>query len=546
MDSRTVERFIDYDKMKAWCTLPIGHFQDLGEVFAKDGRWYCFIDNGGKHLAVAHLDSVIPVGNQSHFEVTNFEQASGTYRKQVWCPHLDDRLGVYTILHLLPKMGMKFDVLLTIDEETGRSSAQLFDLKNHNLAEDRYNWIFQFDATGGSDAKTYGFGDTAWHDLLKTYGFTPTYGSFTDITYLEDLKVKGVNVACAYYNYHSQKAYMNVDEYCLQINRFRKFWKDNQFVRFPHEKKAYRTTTYYSSTGRTYAAWQDDDEWFRGLPSRNDTSRVKRLPSSTKDNRPTDFDWISDTTKRNVWVQKVHGVGCSVYTHNDSRAQAIQCSTCEKFVWLEEVSFFGGHPICSECRGIDVALTTLQLEWLAEGGILIRNVSAHAEFRRDVVGQDEKLCEWCEFCGNPEWKGQIRTYTEDESHRQWQICRECEAEMERAERLAAINTDEAITIYQNGNVFEVGGYTYQTQSGSIVCAHCRKSTHIIDDRTQILIYAKSGLCAICYVLAEKSGGLVAYLKLWDWSHQMAFNSTKPIPSLSETSSATNDETTTNL
>ena len=39
---------------------------------------------------------------------------------------LDDRLGAYIILDLLPKLGINVDVLLTVGEEQGRSTANFF------------------------------------------------------------------------------------------------------------------------------------------------------------------------------------------------------------------------------------------------------------------------------------------------------------------------------------------------------------------------------------------------------------------------------------
>jgi hypothetical protein len=54
---------------------------------------------------------------------------------------LDDRLGVYTCLIICGR-GLKFDVLLTEDEEIGQSTASFSETNKD------YNWMFQFDRQG--------------------------------------------------------------------------------------------------------------------------------------------------------------------------------------------------------------------------------------------------------------------------------------------------------------------------------------------------------------------------------------------------------------
>ena len=83
-----------------------------------DGRANIVIDRGESVLGVAHLDHV---QQAKHFRVEPREEDLVVYN-----PRLDNRLGVYLLLDLLPELGLGFDVLLTMDEEIGESTASKF------------------------------------------------------------------------------------------------------------------------------------------------------------------------------------------------------------------------------------------------------------------------------------------------------------------------------------------------------------------------------------------------------------------------------------
>src|SRR5687767_14937641 len=112
------------------CNDPIEAFASLGESYTtKDGP-LTYIDRGGSVLAVAHLDWVM--------------RRKPMLSKQgiIQCPQLDDRLGVWVILDVLPAIGVQVDVLLTDSEEVGASTAGYF------IPKKDYNWVFSFDRAG--------------------------------------------------------------------------------------------------------------------------------------------------------------------------------------------------------------------------------------------------------------------------------------------------------------------------------------------------------------------------------------------------------------
>ena len=223
------------DFMKAGAAVPVDTYQ-----MTKDGPLF-FKDNGAKILAVAHLDTVLDgVPDFQGDLVLN-------------CPQLDDRLGLWTIGHLLPSLGCpNYDILLTDGEECGRSTAKHFGSKYPK----EYNWIFEFDRAG-MDVVMYDYEDIECRDLLEGYGFDVGWGSFTDICSLEHLGVKAFNFGVGYHHQHSWNCYADLEETMLMAQAFVEFAKDMQDVKLPHvpDKKWSKRTSYSWPDGKFY----DDD-----------------------------------------------------------------------------------------------------------------------------------------------------------------------------------------------------------------------------------------------------------------------------------------------
>jgi hypothetical protein len=172
------------------------------------GSAYKFIDNGANILAVAHLDIHPNIAQDNFFAECD---------ERVYSPALDDRLGVYILLDLLPALGINVDVLLTDDEEVGLSTAQLFDTQK------QYNWMFQFDRRG-TDVVMYQYHSSGLCDLLESVGFNVGVGSFSDICYLDHLGIVGFNFGTAYYKEHTLACYANLSEIETQVEKFVAFF----------------------------------------------------------------------------------------------------------------------------------------------------------------------------------------------------------------------------------------------------------------------------------------------------------------------------------
>ena len=183
----------------------------------KSDETYVYIDGGkdAKVLAVGHCDWV-------KFSKPKMNQE----RTRVACPQLDDRLGVWLILKYfkaaLPK-DMPYDILLTDFEETGRSTAKLFN-ETPIPGDKKYNWMFEFDRRG-TDTVMYGYETPELKKLLTDNGFEVGFGSFTDICCLTNLGCAGFNFGTGYHNEHTNNCYADLKETALQVSRFIPFYE---------------------------------------------------------------------------------------------------------------------------------------------------------------------------------------------------------------------------------------------------------------------------------------------------------------------------------
>lgn len=174
---------------------------------------YAFKDNGSQVLGVAHLDVAGSVDPQ-------YRTLYNTAGDKVYSPSLDDRLGIYILLEILPRLGVSPDILITDFEEIGDSTAKNF------VTEKQYNWMFQFDRRG-TDVVMYQYHTEYTENLMELFNFEVGYGSFSDICYLDGLGCVGFNFGTAYYNEHTLKSYAVFSELDRQVEKFIAFY--NQY-----------------------------------------------------------------------------------------------------------------------------------------------------------------------------------------------------------------------------------------------------------------------------------------------------------------------------
>ena len=220
------------DAFDADALIRICEADDFGDYGARvecgPGRFYHYRDNGSNVLAVAHLDTV-----QSDGRCTIAETAAGLL---ACSGKLDDRLGAYVILEMLPKLGIVTDVLLTTDEERGDSTAQHFDTAK------QYDWLISFDR-GGTDVVAYQYHEPALTALVEASGARMGFGSYSDICELEHLGCAGLNWGVGYADYHGARSHAWLADTFRMVARYVKFHGANVGARLPFE----------------YVPWWDDE-----------------------------------------------------------------------------------------------------------------------------------------------------------------------------------------------------------------------------------------------------------------------------------------------
>lgn len=231
--TRRVKRAFDYDVMRRVFEMDeedFGAAYDMKMVeiphaissWCQDENYYFYKDNGSDILAVAHLDTVV----RRDQRLTGFvETASGPV---VYSGALDDRLGAYIILELLPKMGIQHDILLTVGEESGCSTAEHFETTKE------YNWVIEFDR-GGTDVVMYEYETKHLANMVRASGARVGQGIFTDICYLQHLGCKAINWGVGYRDYHGPRSHAFLDETAMMVGHYLRFHEANQATFLPHE-----------------------------------------------------------------------------------------------------------------------------------------------------------------------------------------------------------------------------------------------------------------------------------------------------------------------
>lgn len=272
------------------------------------GGQHGFIDNDADVLAVAHLDIAPGIQKYQHvFYVT--------VNNVVHSVALDDRLGAYLICEFLPSLGLKYDILLTENEEVGASTATDFDPKGK-----KYNWMFQFDRRG-NDVVLYEYDSKALEQKLVKCGFRVGTGSFSDICYLEDLEIKGMNFGVGYFNEHSLSCHANLKITAQQVDRFLSFYWAYYEQKMYHEPLAYVYSSYlpanryYYSGSKKYkkysSNWRDDYHQYYGAGKKGKApTNIHGKPLTGYDHYDDDSldkgweeDWYDKNWKRAVYNQ---------------------------------------------------------------------------------------------------------------------------------------------------------------------------------------------------------------------------------------------------
>lgn len=194
---------LNQNKLKTFCEKEL---QKRGYSSIKNRNGFLYAKGEVPVLLVAHLDTV-------HAEtVKEIYYTKG----HVYSPQGiggDDRCGIYMILKIVQKH--KCHVLFTEDEEIGGVGANKFT-KTSQFKNMPVNYIIEFDRKDKNDAVFYNCSNHDFIDFITENNegfFKEAHGTYSDICDIAPyLGVAAVNLSCGYYEAHTTKEYVVLNE----------------------------------------------------------------------------------------------------------------------------------------------------------------------------------------------------------------------------------------------------------------------------------------------------------------------------------------------
>lgn len=183
----------------------------------------------------------------------------------------DDRCGVYALNAIYGQSEAMPWLLFTCDEEAGGIGAGAFCAKHRRGAFPerlgQLKLIIEIDRKGKDDAVYYGCGNKGFEDYITGKGFTTSYGSFSDISYIApELGVAAVNLSAGYYNAHTLHEYINKKHLEDTVRKVTEIVVESTNPEFPRYE--YVEARRYCGRGwGGYGRWRDEDgKILEGLP----------------------------------------------------------------------------------------------------------------------------------------------------------------------------------------------------------------------------------------------------------------------------------------
>jgi hypothetical protein len=223
-----------------------------------DGSNYAFWDRSSPFIVQAHIDVV----------TGGFKGQEWDKEKKEWIKHKDvgkmevirkrnlitskvgilggdDRAGIMAILAInfacIKKKLPMPSILLTNGEESGGTGMKKFVGVIDKKMFDSVRLIIGLDRRGCGEYVTYIDPDTEVKSYIESFGFNKSYGSYSDSKDLSRfLNIPHVNLSVGYYDNHSSKETVHLDETFLTATRVCEMIKDPIIMRYKiEEEKVY-------------------------------------------------------------------------------------------------------------------------------------------------------------------------------------------------------------------------------------------------------------------------------------------------------------------
>lgn len=249
----------DQKEMKAYIAGELSKYYK--NVISKDG--FLYVKGKDNILLTAHMDTTNHVEYGKRKKVKDFYEERKDGKHIITSPQGiggDDRCGIYVILEILERTDLRPSIIFNEDEEIGCVGSEKF--ANSKFIKDIENMYFliQIDRRGSDDAVFYRDINEDFHKFVtESTGYVERSGSFTDICKLSPAcGVSSVNLSSGYYNEHTSKESVVLEELENTLEKTIKLIKDGLDRKEKFEYKTYTPPkyNYYGDIFGEYAKYQ--------------------------------------------------------------------------------------------------------------------------------------------------------------------------------------------------------------------------------------------------------------------------------------------------
>jgi len=227
------------------------------EVIVEDGFIYCRSVNA-PCLLTAHMDTVHENVMQNYYEWTN-EKGQHIVASPDGIGG-DDRCGVYMIMKILKETDLRPAILFCEDEEIGGIGSAKFVMTDYIGGLKGMKYLIELDRCNGDDLVFYDDANNDFHYFCESVtGYRESWGSFSDISNLAPAcGVSAVNISCGYYDQHTKKETVNIEEMQHSIKMTKLLIEESQNETTPFfEYEEDRYAKYYGKYGSYYDYYGD-------------------------------------------------------------------------------------------------------------------------------------------------------------------------------------------------------------------------------------------------------------------------------------------------
>lgn len=243
-------------------------FISIVGIGRSDGKNYLYFPNKQSPLLYqAHFDTKLDEKDYNKYSLVRYRGDVVVSAKDS-VMGADDRAGVFALWSIAKSLlENKLPIpslLFTNGEEDGGKGMKQF-VKNYLASEfDHINLAIAFDRRHCNDYVSYVSNPDEVESYIEGFGFVSEFGSYSDIKdFSEHTLIPSVNVSVGYYNEHTVKEELHLDELKMTMRRAVGIVKDPIDKRYPCKAK-----TWGYSGGYGYEGWNNG--WKNGVDQKWD------------------------------------------------------------------------------------------------------------------------------------------------------------------------------------------------------------------------------------------------------------------------------------